>query len=150
MIGINNDMISSESDLFRAVEKYKVGDEVVLKVVRRSDWQQQDEENSVNGYGGKDYVANRMKGKISSGDVSGTTITSPPSAKTKSPFEEDGDGDEGGGDSSGSKSIIKQSQQQQQQQKNQQQGSQSYAPEFIVVELKVKLASANEALGSSS
>lgn len=127
-------MISSESDLFRAVEKYKVGDEVVLKVVRRSDWQQQDEENSVNGYGGKDYVANRMKGK--------TSTTTAPSVKTKSPFEED-DGDEGSDSSS-----TKQSKQQQKYQ--QQQQAMAPTPEFIVVELKVKLASANEALGSSS
>ena len=34
VVGIDDDKIASESDLFRSIEKYKVGDIISLKVIR--------------------------------------------------------------------------------------------------------------------
>lgn len=47
IIGMDDDAISSESDLFKAIEKHKVGEVVTLKVVRRANWKDEDADNGI-------------------------------------------------------------------------------------------------------
>ena len=47
VVGINDDKVASETDIFRILEKYKVGDSVILKVIRLSDKPKDDGEYPV-------------------------------------------------------------------------------------------------------
>ena len=47
VVGINDDKVASETDIFRILEKYKVGDSVILKIIRLSDKPKDDGEYPV-------------------------------------------------------------------------------------------------------
>ena len=104
-------MITSETDLFKAIEKYKFNDEVIIKVVRRANWQQEDEVNEVVSTASK-------RGKIQTN----------PSSPSSSPFLLDNPDSDS---SSSSNSNIR----------SEGSSSSSNSNKFVLVELKVKLGS---------